>query len=345
MRKLLLFLVCSVSLSAQKTEFIKLLKQVKDPKKMYGKFLVIDQRDVPEIGLVTFNKEKVAVAFENNAEKDISDWLYKDNPTEAKGEFVFQLEKLTVDEEITEKSSVTKLEIKGSSFLKTSDGYHFLNRIDTMAAISSRNTPNRPQSIAKKTDFILGSFIKKSFERKPWQIPLAENELKNYETFLPERAEIFKTEIPKDGIYKDYQSLAAQTTAPGFVMEFDKKGVATKAVNGEQKLRLYEIYAFVHNGVPFKTIPVGYVEIMRDREGLFIQVKREELYPDSSPGFIMIGGGLGGLIGSAVANIAIVAVDRSMAKKRQALPGETVSLDPLTGNYIIPEDFGNTKKK
>lgn len=344
MRKLLLFLICSVSLSAQKTEIIRLSKSVKDPKKMYGKFTVIDRRDVPEIGSLTFNKEKVPLAFENNASKDISDRLYKDNPTDAKGEFVFQLEKLTVDEEITEKSTVAKLEIKGSTFVKRSDGYHFLNHIDTIAAVSSRNTPNRPLSLAKKTDFILGSFIKNSFEKKPWQSALAENELTDYETVLPERAEIFKTEIPKDGVYRDYPSFAAQTPAPGFVMEFDKKGVATKAVKGEEKLRLYEMYAFVQNGVPFKTIPVGYVEIMRDNEGLFIQVKKQELFPESGPGIIIMGGGIGGLIGSAVANIAIVAVDRSMAKKRQSIPGDTVSLDPLTGNYILPEDFGKTKK-
>ena len=59
--------------------------------------------------------------------------------------------------------------------------------------------------------------------------------------------------------------------------------------------------------------------------------------------FFQIGGGIAGLIGSVAANVAIAAIDAGAAKKRRAMAGTEVSLDPFTGHYILPENFSKTK--
>ena len=52
-----------------------------------------------------------------------------------------------------------------------------------------------------------------------------------------------------------------------------------------------------------------------------------------------IGTAAGGLVGGLIA----VAIDASFTKKKRGIPEYEVYLDPLTGNYILPEDFGKAK--
>lgn len=160
---------------------------------------------------------------------------------------------------------------------------------------------------------------------------------------MAEELDVLKTDELKEGVYKDYYSFFTHHPEPGFVIETNKKGVATRAVNGEEKIAIRSLYAFVHNGIAYKVIPVGYVEIFRDEMGLFIEVKKEELSPETSSNMLIIGGGVAGLVGSIVGNVAIAAINSSNAKKRRGMAGTEVGLDPFTGHYILPENFGKSK--
>ncbi|SEM98774.1 hypothetical protein SAMN05421856_110129 [Chryseobacterium taichungense] len=343
MKKILFFLFFSVMFSAQKTEIIKLSKSIKDDNNSIKTFTVIDQRPNKEIGSVMYHKDQVNVVFEHSADKDINDWFYKDNSVRGKDDFVLLLENIEISEDKKEKSSIGKLALKASTFIKKDDGYHFVYRKDTAATVSSRTTPYLAQSLSKKATLILADLIKNSYRKTPWEYGISESELKDYETLLKEKLDILKTDSLKDGIYRSYYSFFTHNPEPGFVIETNKKGVVINAVKGKEKISIRNCYAFVDHGVAYKIIPVGYVEIFRDEMGLFIEVKKEELFPENSSNVFIMGGGVAGLIGSVVGNIAISAIDASAAKKRRAMAGTEVSLDPLTGHYILPEDFGKTK--
>ncbi|WP_223608353.1 hypothetical protein [Chryseobacterium sp. OSA05B] len=344
MKKIFFFLLLSGLFFAQKTEVIDLSKSIKDSKNMYNSFRVIDQRANKEIGSILFHKNQVNIVFENDPSKDISDWFYKYNKVKGNDELVLLLEKIIISEDIREKYSIGKLELRASTFKKKNDGYHFVNRIDTIATISSRNTPYLAQSLAKKITLSLADFLKDSYSKTTWEFGISENDLASYNSILMDKLDILKSDTLKEGVYKDSYSFFTHNPEPGYTIETNSKGVVTKAVKSDDKKPIRNFYAFVHNGVPFKVIPVGYVEIFRDEMGLFIEVKKEELFPEpNNSSMVMLGGGIGGLIGSIVANVAIVAIDGSAAKKRNAMAGTEVSLDPLTGYYILPENFGKSK--
>ncbi|KQT22306.1 hypothetical protein ASG31_02930 [Chryseobacterium sp. Leaf404] len=334
-----IFLLLPFLAFSQKTEIIDLSKSIKGNKANYKSFTVLDKRSNPEIGSVMYHKDQVYMVFENNAETDFKNWFYKYNPVRGNDELVLLLENIALTDDRQEKFSIGKLEIRASTFIRKEDGYHFLYRKDTVTTVSSRTTPYLAQSLSKKLTLTFTELMKKSYEAKQWDFAVSENELPDYSTVLKNKLEILKTDELKEGVYKDYYSFFTHNPEPGFTIETDKKGVVTKAVNGDKKEPIRNFYAFVHNGVPFKVIPVGYVEIFRDEQGLFIEAKKEELYPESSSPMIMLGGGVAGIIGSVVANVAITAIDAKAAKKRSALAGSEVILDPMTGNYILPEGF------
>ncbi len=343
MKKILFFLLASISLTAQKTETINLSKSIKDSKNSYKSFSVIDQRASQEIGTVQFHKDQVNIAFENSAAGDIKDWFTKYNKMGSGEQFVLLLEKINISEEKKEKFQIGKLEFRASTFIKKEDGYHFLYRKDTVAMVSSRETPYMAQSLAKKITLMAADLFKNSYQKAPWEFNLSEDELAGYSSLLKDKLDILKTETLKEGVYKDAYSFFTHAPEPDFSIQTSDKGIVTKAVKGEEKKPIRNFYAFVYNGIPYKVIPVGYAEIFRDEIGLFIEVEKEELFPEPSSAGFIIGGGVAGLVGSVVGNLAIVAIEKSAAKKRRGMAGTEVSLDPLTGNYILPENFGKPK--
>lgn len=221
-----------------------------------------------------YHKDQVNIVFENSADQDIQKWFYEENKERGNNDFVLLLENIEITEDKKEKSSIGKLQLKASTFIKKEDGYHFVYRKDTAATVSSRVTPYLAQSLSKKITLILADLIKTSYQKKPWEYGISESELKDYAAILKDKLDILKTDSLKDGIYKSYYSFFTHNPEPGFVMETNKKGVVTAAVKGGSKISVMNCYAFVYNGVPYKVIPVGYVEIFRDEKGLFIEVER-----------------------------------------------------------------------
>lgn len=343
MKKIIFFLLVSVFITAQKTETVNLSKSIKDSKNSYSNFSVIDQRASQEIGAVQFHKDQVSIVFENNATDSFRDWFTKYNKMGGGEKLVLLLEKISISEEKKEKFQIGKLEFRASTFIKKEDGYHFLYRQDTVTTVSSRETPYMAQSLAKKITLIAADLFKNSYKKSPWAFSLSEGELADYPSLLKDKLDILKTETLKEGVYKDAYSFFTHVPEPDFIIQTNSKGIVTKAVKGEEKMPIRNFYAFVYNGIPYKVIPVGYVEIFRDETGLFIEVKKEELFPEPSSAGIIVGGGLAGAVGSIVGNLAIMAIEKNAANKRRGMAGTEVSLDPLTGNYILPENFGKSK--
>ncbi|TZF92752.1 hypothetical protein FW781_20385 [Chryseobacterium panacisoli] len=339
MKKTLFFLLFSMVLWGQKIETIDFSKSIKDNKNSIKSLTVIDQRANPEVGMIMYHKDEVKIIFENNASKDITDWFYKYNPVRGNKDMVLLLESLNISEDKKEKYSVGKLELRASTFIKKEDGYHFIDRKDTIATVSSRTTPYLAQSLSRKATLILTDLFKESYKGEPWEFSISESDLPNYDSVLKEKLNILNANELKEGVYKDYYSFFTHNPEPGFTLQANDKGVVTKAVKGEEKTGIRHFYAFVHNGIAYKNIPVGYTEIFKDENGVFIEVTKAELFPETVTTGVTIGAAAGGLIGGVIGAV----VDVSLSGKRKNTVGPKVYLDPFTGNYLLPEDFGKTK--
>ncbi|WP_374463571.1 hypothetical protein [Chryseobacterium sp.] len=339
MRSFFFLLLISVFASAQKIETIDLSKSIKDGKNSIKSLTVIDQRENQEIGMVMHHKDEAKIIFENGASKDIQDWFYKYNPVRGNNDMVILLEKLNISEDKKEKYSIGKLELKASTFIKKEDGYHFIDRKDTVATVSSRTTPYLAQSLARKVTLILTDLFKESYKATPWELSISENELSDYVPILKEKLSILKADELKEGVYKDYYSFFTHNPEPGFTLQTNDKGIVTKAVKGEEKTAIRHFYGFVYKGIAYKNIPVGYTEIFKDDKGVFIEVTKAELFPETATTGVTIGAAAGGLIGGVIGAV----IDVSLSGKRKNTVGPKVYLDPFTGNYVLPEDFGKTK--
>lgn len=339
MKKTLFFLLFSILLFGQKVETIDLSKSIKDSKNSVRSLTVIDLRANKEVGMVMYHKDEVKIIFENDAGKDIKDWFYKYNPVRGSNDMVFLLERLNISEDKKEKYSVGQLELRASMFIKKDDGYHFIDRKDTIATVSSRTTPYLAQSLAKKATSILTDLFKESYKAVPWEFSLSENDLPDYASLLKEKLSILKKDELKDGVYKDYYSFFTHNPEPGFTLQTNDKGVVTKAIKGEEKTAIRHFYAFVHQGIAYKNIPVGYTEIFKDENGVFIEVTKAELFPETSTSAVTIGVAAGGLIGGVIGAV----IDVSVSNKKNNTAGPKVYIDPFTGNYLLPEGFGKTK--
>ena len=246
---------------------------------------------------------------------------------------------LSISEDKKEKYSIGKLELKASTFIKKEDGYHFMDRIDTVTTVSSRTTPYLAQSLARKVTLILTDLFKDSYKATPWELSISENDFPDYASVLKEKLSILKANELKEGVYKDYYSFFTHNPEPGFSLQANDKGIVTKAVKGEEKTAIRHFYAFVYQGIAYKNIPVGYTEIFKDDNGVFIEATRAELFPETVTTGVTIGAAAGGMLGGAIGAV----IDVSLSKRRKTTVGSKVYLDPFTGNYLLPEDFGKTK--
>lgn len=147
-----------------------------------------------------YHNDQVNMVFGNDAEKDLKDWFYSDNPVRGNDELVLLIENIKLSEDKYEKYSLGKLEIHASTFLKKNDKYHFLYKKDTVTTVSSRVTPYLAQSLAKILSITFSELLKGSYETISWEIPVNREELPKYAFILKDRLEILKTEGLKDGV-------------------------------------------------------------------------------------------------------------------------------------------------
>ncbi|REC44768.1 hypothetical protein [Chryseobacterium pennipullorum] len=339
MKKIFFFLLFSGLIWGQKTETINLSKSIKDSRNSVKSFTVIDLRADQDVGMVMYHKDEVKIGLENNASKDLQDWFYKYNPVRGQNDLFLVLENLKISEDKKEKYSIGKLELRASTFLKKEDGYHFIDRKDTIVSASSLNTPYMGQTLAKRITLVFTDLLKKSYETTPWELSVSENDLPNYSVVLKDQLDILKADELKEGAYTDYYSFFTHNPEPGYSLQTNSKGIVTKAVKGDEKKGIRKFYAFVHNGTAYKNIPVGYTEIFKNGDGVFIQATKADLFPQTAANGAMIGGAAGGLVGAIVGAV----IDASILGKKSNVEESQIYLDPFTGNYLLPESFGKTR--
>lgn len=329
MKKTLLFLVFSLYLSAQKTQFIYLSQNIKDQKELTKSLTFIDNRLDKEIGTINAKKGPVELKFDSDDVKyEVEQWFVGDNKN-AKGnnDVVILLEELKIFENPENQSPLLKTKISG--FLKRDDKYYFVSRYENVDGFDSKSTP---RSVSTKIAYNIANLIKDTYTKFLIGLPIPESELYNYESFLLKNLKVFNTHPLNEGIYEDYKDFRDQKIKPGYHTVKNKNNEIVKIMNGQDsRVNNLDLFGFVEDGIPYKITPAGYLEIFRDEKGLFILSNRAELFPehtnDLTVGLMMGGGIVGAVIG--------VAIDSKSRKNRKNLGFYSIYIDSLTGDYVF----------
>lgn len=327
----------AVSLSAQKTEVVELKQNIKDRKGNTKAITVIDNRADKEIGNIPFRKETFTLKFANDDLKSyIEDWFSKDNKAKGNNDIVLMLEDLKAyNENPEEKTSMTKIKFKFSSFIKRNDKYYFLNRTQNVITSDS----NFPKYIASQISNVVTGIIKESYVSVPLRSAMSEEDLTNYEKYVTGNSPLFGGTELKDGVYKDFRSFYEQKPEPNYVTDKNKKGRVThiKDINADVNNEIIgneEVFGYIENGKAYRSTPAGYLEMIRDEKGFYVVATKAELFPANNGNGEMIGAMAGGMIGALI-GAAIDSGSNRRGKNVDTSDIPNVYMDSLTGKYIF----------
>ncbi|AZB24093.1 hypothetical protein EG339_05450 [Chryseobacterium bernardetii] len=337
MKKVFFFLMIAVSLSAQKTEVVELKQSIKDRKGNTKAITVIDNRADKEIGNIPFCKETFTLKFANDDLKSyIEDWFSKDNKAKGNNDIVLMLEDLKAyNENPEEKTSMTKIKFKFSSFIKRNNKYYFLNRTQNVITSDS----NFPKYIASQISNVVTGIIKESYVSVPLRSAMSEEDLTNYEKYVTGNSPLFGGTELKDGVYKDFRSFYEQKPEPNYVTDKNKKGRVThiKDINADVNNEIIgneEVFGYIENGKAYRSTPAGYLEMIRDEKGFYVVATKAELFPANNGNGEMIGAMAGGMIGALI-GAAIDSGSNRRGKNVDTSDIPNVYMDSLTGKYIF----------
>lgn len=337
MKKVFFFLMIAVSLSAQKTEVVELKQSIKDRKGNTKAITVIDNRADKEIGNIPFRKETFTLKFANDDLKSyIEDWFSKDNKAKGNNDIVLMLEDLKAyNGNPEEKTSMTKIKFKFSSFIKRNDKYYFLNRTQNVITSDS----NFPKYIASQISNVVTGIIKESYVSVPLRSAMSEEDLTNYEKYVTGNSPLFGGTELKDGVYKDFRSFYEQKPEPNYVTDKNKKGRVThiKDLNADVNNEIIgneEVFGYIENGKAYRSTPAGYLEMIRDEKGFYVVATKAELFPANNGNGEMIGAMAGGMIGALI-GAAIDSGSNRRGKNVDTSDIPNVYMDSLTGKYIF----------
>lgn len=337
MKKVFFFLMIAVSLSAQKTEVVELKQSIKDRKGNTKAITVIDNRADKEIGNIPFRKETFTLKFANDDLKSyIEDWFSKDNKAKGNNDIVLMLEDLKAyNENPEEKTSMTKIKFKFSSFIKRNDKYYFLNRTQNVITSDS----NFPKYIASQISNVVTGIIKESYVSVPLRSAMSEEDLANYEKYVTGNSPLFGGTELKDGVYKDFRSFYEQKPEPNYVTDKNKKGRVThiKDINADVNNEIIgneEVFGYIENGKAYRSTPAGYLEMIRDEKGFYVVATKAELFPANNGNGEMIGAMAGGMIGALI-GAAIDSGSNRRGKNVDTSDIPNVYMDSLMGKYIF----------
>lgn len=334
MKKILLFLLFSVIISAQKTQLIQLTQNIKDNEKSAKSLTIIDHRDQKNIGPISHQGQPFEIQFKDNQiEKAIQDWFISDNKNSGNTDFVVVVEDLKAFDEPKEKSTIGKLDIKLSSFVKKDDKYYFVHRISEKFSFQPKYDTHIPRLTATKIAMVFSRFINDSYSISSNDIAMSDNELRNYEEINLKQLKSLNSATLSDGVYVDFKSFANQQPNKEYSVYKNKKGFVTGFVNSKEWPvgNGTKFYGFVENGIPYRQTQIGFLEMEKDEKGFYIISSKNELFPQGVNDNVLIGSMIGGIVGGV-----IVAAIESSKKRDPNAPGMgKVCLDSLTGAYIF----------
>ena len=341
MKKIALFFLFSVFISAQKNQFIELRNNIKDKKHVASSLTFLDRREDKSIGIVSHRKDPYAVKFEKeDLEKLFSDWFLENNKELGQTKYFLMLEHLKVNDIPAERSVSGHLEMQMSTFLKRNDKYYFLKKASISKDYPQKDHAYITRAIAAKISSELTDIVTDSYTEAGLNIPISEIDLGNYQKIISELLPVYNSQSFTDGVYRDYKSFAEQKPDKELTVRKNKDGVikGVKRIDGYDNLSK-DVFAIIDNGIAYKKTPTSIIEIEKDNEGYFITASEEEIFPQSNTA-IYVGAGVGGIIGGLV--VAVIDIAASKIRKENALYYR-VGIDTLTGEYILPEGFGKSK--
>ncbi|MBB6371270.1 hypothetical protein [Chryseobacterium shigense] len=333
MKKILLFFLFSVILSAQKTEIIKLNKNIKDKNSRTKSLRLTDNRGDKDLGTLDYKGETVQMKFSNEDLKNhFEAWFADDNKVRGNNDIVILLEDVKISN--FENTGLAKVKIKVSSFINRSGKYFFINRYYNTLDFNSKITPNIPSAVSSAISDILSSFIIESYSHLVLSTPILEAELNNYGEILEKNMKYINSSDLVNGVYKDFKSFSEQKPQKGYYVDKNKKGNIIGVKNENDLLvSSEEIFGYIEDGKAYKLTPVGFLEIEKDDKGYYIVSSRLELYPRNSNTGAMVGVMAGGLIGGLIG--AAIDSGSQTGRRNNNANLSNVYIDSLTGAYIF----------
>lgn len=332
MKKLLL-IILPAFLFCQETKIIKLRGSIKDKSGMTGSLGVIDNRENKVIGTSKEinsedNKTKIyTLSLGDNFDKDVAQWFDTSNKVKGTNNLILQLEDISIKDDIENKKQISRYKLKASVFKRDNGVYYFLSRYDISGVVNTHIAIDAPGEIASTISYALRDLINKSYTGMPSNIPLTQDNLKDYNNILKQQLAAYKSQGLKDGIYLDYKSFFDQTPEEGFTLKKNNNGVMIKAERNGTKVSANKIYAYVENGKAYKNTATEDIEIQKDDRGYFLFTNKGYLILETMDSTYGMFGLIGGIAGTIETN--------SKNKKNQKAEKYNIYLDPLTGEYIF----------
>lgn len=342
MKKIVLFLLISASLSAQRTEYVKLDQNIKDKRGLTKSLTLIDNRKDKTIGTIADKNGTAEIKFENdNLTDHFEKKFLNDNKKLGNTDMVLMLEDLKVYNEYNENKDypLAKLKIKISSFIKRNDRYYFIGRYDNIIVCNPKLTPHPQRFLSPQISDIITEFIKLSYSNTSSGILVPENEINNYDQYLKKNYKAFHNTNLVDGVYTNFRNFYNQEPNAEYSIKKNKKGKVIGLNHKGIDSSFSEMYCYVEGGKAYKLTPVGFDEMKKDDQGFYIYTSRVNLFAGEKTSGILVGAILGGipgaLIGAAIesgANPPNGAVHGIGYKTTQE---DNVYIDSLTGAYVF----------
>jgi len=336
MKKLILFLLFSPFIFAQKIQLVELSQSIKDKNKIAKSLTIIDYREDKAIGNVSHRKELMELKFEDeNLSNLIQKWFSEDNKSVGSTDFIIIIDELKAHDEQKEKSVIGKLKIKMATFVKRNDKYYFIKRVNNSYQYEPKNHAYIPKAIASRISEEMSSLIKDSYSQPVTQYVITENELPNYEKVILGKIKALNSEILIDGVYTDYKSFFKQEINKDYSLKKNKDGKLT-GVSNKNNYDTFstDVFAIVDNGIAYRSTPLRLIEMQRDENGFFLMSSKEELYPQNTSTLTITGAAMGGVIGGVIGAV----IDSSARKNNIKRAGlYRINIDSLTGDYIFSE--------
>lgn len=338
MKKLILFLLFSVTLSAQKIETIEFKENIRDRKALTKSLTLIDGRKDKVIGKISNKKGEAEIRLpEEDLKNLIESWFAEDNKTTGNKDIVLYLEELKVYDEQAQndKEKYSKAKIKISSFLKRNDNYYFINRFDNVIVCDPKRTSTASKYLSLTIAEIIAEFIKSSYTNTVSGQYIPENDIANYESYIDKNNKSLNEKL-KDGVYLNFKSFTEQKPAEGYFFEKNKKGNVVRIKNKEDlAISMNETFSYVDGGVAYITTPDGFKEMKKDGKGYYIIASRTQLFTQKNGNGVLIGAVAGGLVGAAI-GAAIDSGSHKAAVNGKGFKSPAmgkVYIDSLTGNF------------
>lgn len=342
MYKIFFFLIISISISAQKTEFIKLNQSIKDRRSLTRSLTLLDNRTDKNIGKIDDKGELVTLRFEDEDLKDhIENWFLKDNKKTGNTDIVVVLEELKVYNEQDQDKDYpyAKTKIKVSSFLKRNNNYYFIYRFDNVIVCNPKRVAHAPKYLAEQISEIMTDFIKVSYSNAIISYSIPENELYNYSNYLSKNYKAFNNSELKEGVYTDFKSFYDQEPNAEYSLGKNKKGKVVRLMHKDLQTSLSEMFCYVEGAKVYRLTPVGFDEMKKNEKGFYIYSSRANLFAESKTGGVLVGAVAGGVVGAVIG----AAIDSGSNRNSGAINGigfkssleANVYIDPLTGAYVF----------